>query len=260
MSRSDPVVVVTGGGSGIGEACCRLFASRGWRVVVADINSSGAERAAEAIDGEWRFIDVSDAEQVGSVARDIESEIGPVQALVNSAGIIQRPVTPDALSLEDYDRIVNVDQRGTYVACLAFGSSMMEHGGGSIVNLSSIAGMRSVPLHSYGPAKAAVISMTTCLATEWGPRGLRVNAVAPGYTLTPALQDAIDRGERDISAILPVSPLGRMVTPEDVAEAVFFLSSPAAAAITGINLPVDCGWLAGTPWATYGGLRGGVPE
>jgi NAD(P)-dependent dehydrogenase (short-subunit alcohol dehydrogenase family) len=115
--------------------------------------------------------------------------------------------------------------------------------------------MRSMPLHAYAPAKAAVISMTVCLAAEWGPAGVRVNAVSPGYTLTPALQDAIDRGERDVSNLSNNAALKRLVTPEEIAAVVAFLASDAASAMTGVNVPVDCGWLAATPWNTYGGLR-----
>ncbi len=115
--------------------------------------------------------------------------------------------------------------------------------------------MRSVPLHSYGPAKAAVIAMTECLAAEWGRSQVRVNAVAPGYTRTPALQAAIESGRRDPTALERNSALGRMVEPSEIADAVAFLASDEAKAITGVTLPVDAGWLVATPWHTYGGLR-----
>jgi len=114
-----------------------------------------------------------------------------------------------------------------------------------------------MPLHAYAPAKAAVIAMTECLAAEWGPAQVRVNAVSPGYTRTPALQNAIDKGERDVSALAGNSALGRLVEPTEIARAVTFLASPDAAAITGVNLPVDCGWLVAGSWHTYGGLRQG---
>jgi NAD(P)-dependent dehydrogenase (short-subunit alcohol dehydrogenase family) len=97
--------------------------------------------------------------------------------------------------------------------------------------------------------------MTECLAAEWGPNGVRVNAVSPGYTLTPALQDAIDKRQRDPARLIENSALGRLVTPDDVASVVAFLVGPGAAAITGVNIPVDCGWLVATSWHTYGGLR-----
>jgi Enoyl-(Acyl carrier protein) reductase len=100
-----------------------------------------------------------------------------------------------------------------------------QRGRGSIINIASIAGMRSMPMHAYAPAKAAVIAITECLAAEWGRSGVRVNAVSPGYTLTPALQAAIDKGQRDVSMLNENSALGRMVSPEEVARAVCFLAS-----------------------------------
>jgi NAD(P)-dependent dehydrogenase (short-subunit alcohol dehydrogenase family) len=154
-----------------------------------------------------------------------------------------------------WDDVVRVDQRGTYVACLAFARAMLTRRRGSIVNIASIAGMRSMPLHAYGPAKAAVIAITECLAAEWGPSGIRINAVSPGYTLTPALKAAIEKGERDTKALTANAALRRLVAPEEIARVVGFLASDAASAMTGANVPVDCGWLAGTSWSTYGGLR-----
>ena len=115
--------------------------------------------------------------------------------------------------------------------------------------------MRSMPLHAYAPAKAAVIAITECLAAEWGPAQVRVNAVSPGYTRTPPLQAAIERGERDVSALAGNAALGRLVEPDEVARVVAFLAGPEASAITGVNLPVDCGWLLAPSWHTYGGLR-----
>ncbi len=150
---------------------------------------------------------------------------------------------------------MRVDQRGTYLGAVVFGTRMAARRRGSIINIASIAGMRSMPLHAYAPAKAAVIAMTECLAAEWGPAQVRVNAVSPGYTRTPALQAAIDKGERDVSLLERSAALGRMVTPEDIARAVAFLAGPDAAAITGVNLPVDCGWLVAGSWQGYGGLR-----
>jgi NAD(P)-dependent dehydrogenase (short-subunit alcohol dehydrogenase family) len=178
-----------------------------------------------------------------------------VDVLVNSAGIIQVPVRPHDLPMSAWDDVVRVDQRGTYVACLAFARGMIGRRRGSIVNIASIAGMRSMPLHAYAPAKAAVIAITECLAAEWGPSGVRVNAVSPGYTLTPALKNAIDRGERDVSSLSANAALRRLVDPAEIARVVAFLASGAASAMTGANVPVDCGWLVGTSWSTYGGLR-----
>ncbi len=248
--------VVTGGASGIGAACARAFAANGGGpVAIVDRDFAKAQSIAAEIGGRAFALDVGDERAVEVCAAEIERDCGPVRVLVNCAGIIQMPVPPHDLPMDRWDDVVRIDQRGTYVACTAFARAMIERRCGSIVNIASIAGMRSMPLHAYAPAKAAVISITSCLAAEWGWAGVRVNAVSPGYTLTPALQDAIDRGQRDVSVLSANAALRRLVTPEEVAHVVTFLASDAASAVTGVNVPVDCGWLAATPWNTYGGLR-----
>lgn len=255
MKPGAPVAVVTGGASGIGAACCRELAKRCWAIIVADIDEAAAARVAGEVAGAAYRVDVGDDSSVEDLARRVESTAGPVDALVNSAGVIQEPLPPEELRLAAWDDVVRIDQRGTYLASVAFGRRMARRGRGAIVNIASIAGMRSMPLHAYAPAKAAVIAMTGCLAAEWGRSGVRVNAVSPGYTRTPALQAAIDRGQRDVTALVENSALGRLVEPEEIARAVAFLVSDDARAITGINLPVDAGWLVAASWHTYGGLR-----
>jgi NAD(P)-dependent dehydrogenase (short-subunit alcohol dehydrogenase family) len=249
------VAVVTGGASGIGAACCRVLAARGAKVAVLDRDRERGLEVARAIGGKSWVVDVADEAALEPVAQAVESELGPVEILVNSAGIIQVPLRPTELTMAAWDEVVRVDQRGTYLASVVFARRMLSRGRGSVINIASIAGMRAMPLHAYAPAKAAVISITECLAAEWGPSGLRVNSVSPGYTRTPALQAAIDKGERDVSLLALNAALGRLVEPEEIASAVAFLASPESSAITGANLPVDCGWLAATPWNTYGGLR-----
>lgn len=256
MNQSTAIAVVTGGASGIGAACCRELARRGYKVAVADIDEAAAARVALECGGEAFAFDVADEASTEDLAARVERALGPVDALVNSAGVIQVPLAPETLPMSSWDQVVRVDQRGTYVACLAFGRRMATRGRGAIVNIASIAGMRSMPLHAYAPAKAAVIAMTECLAAEWGRSGVRVNTVSPGYTRTPALQSAIDRGQRDVTALENNSALGRMVEPEEIAKAVAFLAGGDAAAITGVNLPVDAGWLVATSWHTYKGLPG----
>jgi NAD(P)-dependent dehydrogenase (short-subunit alcohol dehydrogenase family) len=249
-----PLSVVTGGASGIGLACARLLAARGDRVAVVDLPGTTLPDDLREAGIRIYDCDVSREDAVHATAQAIEDAQGPVSVLVNSAGIIQLRQPPEQMPMQLWDQVVAVDQRGTYLCCVAFGARMVTRGAGSIVNIASITGSRSVPLHAYAPAKAAVISITRCLAAEWGNSGVRVNCVSPGYTLTPALQAAIDRGDRDPGDLTRTAALGRMVTPEEVAQAVGFLASAAASAITGVDLPVDAGWLVGTPWMTYGGL------
>ena len=185
--RIEGIAVVTGGASGIGAACCRVLAAAGAMVAVLDRDEARANALAAEINGKAWVADVGDEKAIEACAGAIEAAVGPVNILVNSAGVIQVPVAPEQLAMSAWDDVVRIDQRGTYVASVAFGRRMATRGRGSIVNIASVAGMRSMPLHAYAPAKAAVIAMTECLAAEWGRSGVRVNAVSPGYTLTPAL-------------------------------------------------------------------------
>lgn len=252
----DNLAVVTGGGSGIGRACVEKLRSRAIPVVVVDINLEAAQAVASRTGSVAYAVDVSLPNDVEALAARIERELGRVDKLVNSAGIIQpQPDRPEDLSFEVWDRVIDVDLKGTYAACVAFGKRMARGGRGAIVNIASVTGIRSAPLHAYSPAKAAVAHLTRCLAAEWGRSGVRVNAVSPGYTLTESIKDAIDRGLRDVRRLEDFSAIGRMVMPHEIANAVDFLLSDEAAAITGVNLPVDNGWLVGTSWETYGGLR-----
>ena len=251
----DGVAVVTGGASGIGAACCRALASKGMEVAVLDLGDRAGAVAAE-VGGHPYSADVSDEAALAACAERIEAEMGPVSVLVNSAGVLQPPLRPSALPMALWDEVVRVDQRGVWLGCVLFGRRMVERRRGSIVNIASIVSLRAVPLHAYGPAKAAVAAMTASLAAEWGPAGVRVNAVSPGFVETPALRAEIDAGRRDPALIAGSKALGRTVRVEEVAQAVLFLAGDRASAITGVNLPVDCGWLAATGWAAYGGLRG----
>ncbi len=253
--KTDDIIVVTGGASGIGAACCRVLAARGAKIVVLDRDIDKAQDLAAEIGTTAFACDVGSDASIEEAAARIEQEVGAVTGLVNSAGILQPPVNPDELPMENYDDVVAINQRGTYLCSRVFARAMIARRRGAIVNIASVAGMRSMPLHSYSPTKAAVIAMTACLAAEWGPAGIRVNAVSPGFTLTPALQSEVDAGRRDLTLAEENAALGRLVKPEEIADAVAFLLSDNATAITGANLPVDCGWLAGTSWATHGGLR-----
>jgi NAD(P)-dependent dehydrogenase (short-subunit alcohol dehydrogenase family) len=250
-----PVVVVTGGASGIGAACSRAFASEGALVIVADRNLPQAQRIAAECHGRALALDVSDEHSVNAAAGEVMAACGRVDVLVNCAGVLQRTLPPGQLTMKEWDFVAGVDLRGTYLCCAAFGQPMVRQRAGAIVNIASVAGMRSGPLHSYGPAKAGVISLGECLAGEWGPAGVRVNTVSPGFTATPALDKGFSTQTLREGDLQAASAMQRLVKAEEIAAAVRFLASPAASAITGVNLPVDCGYLVATPWSAYGGLR-----
>lgn len=255
MTRPN-ITVVTGGSSGIGAACVRHLALRGDHVISLDLPGTWSDEKMQAMGVTAYACNVTDDDGMRETASMIEAKHGPVVALVNCAGILQNRLPPDLLTMTEWDRVTDIDQRGTYLACAIYGSRMVELGGGAIVNIASITSLRSAPLHAYAPAKAAVAAMTACLAAEWGRSGVRVNAISPGYVLTEAMQAAIDRHDRNPEDLTSQAAMGRMVTPDEIADSVGFLLSPAAKAITGINLPVDAGWLAGSTWQTYGGVPG----
>src|ERR1700692_4388767 len=220
--RIEGLAFVPGVASGIGAACCRELSANGAKVVVLDRDLARAAEVAKEIGGRAWSADVGDEKATEASAAAIEAEIGPVEILVNSAGIIQTPVRPTEMTMALYDDIIRVDQRGTYVASVAFGRRMVVRRRGAIVNIASVAGMRSLPLHAYGPAKAAVISLTESLAAEWGPAGVRVNAWPPAFTRAPAVDAAIRNGTDVEGPILPGTALGRLVEPEEVAQAALF--------------------------------------
>lgn len=247
------VVVVTGGASGIGAACVDLLTAKGARAVVAD---RAVQETRLQGDRPVLQLDVADADGVERATMEVEAALGPIQGLVNAAGILQNTVAPADMGMAEWDRIVGVDLRGTYVACRAVGTRMAARGAGAIVNIASISGMTSGPLHAYGPAKAGVIHLTGTLAVEWGRRGVRVNCVSPGFTETPALRKGLTKGVLRDADLTDATALGRLVKAAEIAAAVAWLLGDEASAVTGVNLPVDAGFLGGVTWSAYGGIRG----
>ncbi|GEO16696.1 SDR family NAD(P)-dependent oxidoreductase [Microvirga aerophila] len=254
--ESRPVALVTGGAGGIGEACARRLAET-HRVVVCDLDAGGTQRVAEAIDGVGITCDVTSEKDVRACIDRIDAEVGSLRAMVNCAGIIQeRAFPPETFDQDHWDQVQSVNTRGTWLFCRFAGAKMAALGGGSIVTISSVAGHRSWPTHSYAASKAAVLSLTRGLAAEWGRSGVRVNSISPGFTLTPRLKELIKVRDWDTSTIENQTALGRWVEPEEIAEAAAFLVSDSSRGITGIDIPVDAGWLCGINWLSFGG----VPE
>ena len=204
------VVVVTGGASGIGRACAEMFAEAGAVVVVADRNVELAQQVAEATHGVAVELDVGDEDSVQNAADRIREQHGRVDVLVNCAGVLQRPLPPGKLSQKEWDIVTRIDIRGTYLCCASFGSAMALMRQGAIVNIASVAGIVSSPLHAYAPAKAGVISLTQSLAAEWGPQRVRVNCVSPGFTETPALNKGISTHTLDADVMRQASALGKI--------------------------------------------------
>jgi NAD(P)-dependent dehydrogenase (short-subunit alcohol dehydrogenase family) len=255
VELGDGVLVVTGGLSGIGAAAAVAAASEGWRVVVLDRALGAGTHSSARITVFPDPVDVTDDEAVALACEIIEARHGPILGLVNAAGILGKMHAPQRLALSDWDREIAVDLRGTFVTCREVGARMCARRHGAIVNVASVAGMLSAPVHGYAPAKAGVISLTGTLAAEWGPCGLRVNCVSPGFTETPALAKGLSVGALQREELVRSAALGRLVRPEEVAKAIVWLLSDEASGVTGINLPVDAGFIAGVAWRAYGGLR-----
>lgn len=252
---TDGALVVTGGLSGIGAAVAAAATVEGWRVVVLDRAAPGDLHSPAGHTIFPEPVDVTDAETVARTCDAIEKQHGPISGLVNAAGILGKMHAPQRLALSDWDREIAVDLRGTFVPCREIGGRMARRGNGAIVNVASVVGMTSAPVHGYAPAKAAVIHLTATLAAEWGPSGVRVNCVSPGFTETPALQKGFAAGALDRDTLSKAAALGRLVRAQEVAAAIVWLLSDRASGVTGVNLPVDAGFLVGQPWAAYGGLR-----
>ena len=250
------VVVVTGGASGIGEATARGFAAGGWTVEIADQNASRGKQICLELDATYEALDVADEASVKAYAAAVLQRRGQVDAVVNSAGVLQNAVRITEMEMAEFDRIHAINVRGTLLVNRAFGAAMSAAGSGAIVNMGSLTTYRPSGQPAYAMGKASIKMLTEIMAAEFGPSGVRVNAVAPGYVLTPAMQARIDSGQRDPKLIVEKAALRRFVQPADVGEAIWFLCSEAAGAITGVTLPVDCGWLATSAYTAYAA----VPE
>lgn len=252
--------VVIGGTSGIGHAIALRFAEDGSRVAVAGRSAERGGAVAAACIGagapDARFLetDVADAASVEALAQAVEAAFGVPDVVVNCAGILQSGKHVLDQDLDEDERMWRVNYRGTLLGCQSFGKRMAAAGRGAILNVGSLASFAPLSLPAYTPGKHAVLALTQILAAELGPHGVRVNAVAPGYTLSDGLKAKIAKGERDPEAIQATTALRRFVEPRDVAEAALFLCSDRAASITGVTLPVDAGWLIQAPYAQY--LRG----
>ncbi len=240
------VAIVTGAGQGIGQAVARRFVDEGARVVLAELNTQAGQTAAEALGDTALFCqtDVTKGADVRAMVDAAIKAFGRVDILVNNAGLFQHDLTAD-LSEETWDRVVDVDLKGTFLCCQAVGRVMMQQKAGRLVNISSINGLVAFPERlAYNCSKAGVIALTKVLASEWAVYNITVNSVAPGYVLTEATADHLTQGWFDGDSILRRTPLGRWIEMGDIAQAVSFLASDRAANITGVILPVDGGWVA----------------
>lgn len=244
FSLAGRTAVVTGAASGIGKAAAEALAAAGASLVVADRNIAAAREVAAGLASAIAV--EADVTQEDAIEAMFAAAPGRVDILVNNAGLaIRRPAVE--LSAADWNTVVDVNMTAVFLCARAAARRMIADGrGGAIVNVASIMGLSGGGLYpniSYQTTKGAVVNMTRALAVEWAPHAIRVNAVAPTYVRTPFIKPILDQPEL-VARIEAMTPLRRLAEPEEVASAILFLASPAAAMVTGHTLPVDGGFLA----------------
>ncbi|MYL23079.1 SDR family NAD(P)-dependent oxidoreductase [Vreelandella massiliensis] len=248
MRLQDKNIIVTGGASGIGLASVKRCLEEGANVVIADIEESDGAALAQKLDAEhsgrclFKVCDVTDTTQVDTLFNDTQAELGSVDAVFNNAGI--GGLCPsDELSDDDYLRIIDINLNGVFRVARAALRVMYRQGSGSIVNCASILGVfGQSQTAAYTAAKGGVVNMTRTLAIESAPKGVRVNAIGPGYIDTPLLDELDDEM---LQGLIALHPMGRLGRPEEIANAFLFLASDEASFVTGAHLLVDGGFTAG---------------
>ncbi len=255
------VAAITGGASGIGAATAARLAADGYDIAVIDMNKDGGEATAKTIAATGRAAkfyacDVADPGAVEAVAAAVEKDLGPVEVLVTAAGLIPNTESVLDMDMAFHERMWKVNYNGTLYACQSFARLMIPRKKGAIVTLGSVNSRIPLPLPAYNPGKVAVERLTQLLAVELGRHSIRVNSVGPTYVMTPPLRQKVAEGKRDMDKIMGVHALPYLPEPADIADAIAFLASDQARAITGILLPIDSGFLSAVPYRTY---AGGVP-
>jgi len=250
MQLQDKVAIITGAATGIGRATALLFAKEGASVVVADINEDDAQRTVADIEdkgGSARFVqtDVSEAEGVQALMERSAEEMGGIDVIVNNAGA-QRSGAVTEFEESEWDLLMRVNPRSCFLGAKYGVPYLRERGGGSIVNVSSLAGLKGGPgMTAYSASKGAIIAFTRALAEELAPDNIRANSVCPGWIDTPFNEPAIEfmggRAQQE-EMVQQTVPLKRQGTPEEIAPGILYLASDASSYVTGQELVIDGGF------------------
>jgi len=252
MKLTGQVAIVTGGGSGQGRATALLFAQEGAKIVVGDINEQGVAETAQIINrnegGQAVAVktDVTKSDDVQAMVDEALKRYGRLDILINNAGATLFKGIEDTTE-EEWDRIINTNLKSIFLGCKAAIPAMRKSGGGSIVNIASVAGLMGMAEHFvYCAAKAGAIHMTKSLALDHGRENIRINCICPGGVRTPMLNDVIDVNDpAQIARVGQQHALGRIAEPEEIARVSLFLCTPDASFMTGAAVTVDGGIAAG---------------
>ncbi len=246
---TDKTVVITGAGRGLGFGMARRFGQAGAQVVIAEIDAEAGARAAETLRGEglsaaFEQLDVRDPAQSVVLVNKLVKERGRIDAWVNNAGVARKG-TAETLPLEAWNESIAVMLSGAFYCSQAVGRQMLAQGNGVIVNVVSVNAYAPIEGRvAYSTAKAGLVSLTESLGVEWARRGVRVVGIAPAVVLTDMVQKGIAEGTASVEAYERRTPMHRLGTVEEIAEAVLYLASDEASYITAETMRVDGGWVA----------------
>jgi NAD(P)-dependent dehydrogenase (short-subunit alcohol dehydrogenase family) len=241
FNLTNKICIVTGGSQGIGEACVRRFASEGAKVVIADIADSRGQALAKEVDGIYVHCDVGNKSEVDAVVAHTVALFGRIDILVNNAGIFKAADFLD-ITEDDFDAVINVNIKGSFLMGQAVARIMTKNGSGNIINMSSVNAVLTIPnIASYNISKGGINQLTRVMALALADKGIRVNAVAPGTIATELAIRAVLTSEEAKARILSRTPIKRLGEPSEIADAVAWLASDAASYVTGEIVTVDGG-------------------